>query len=306
MAKRTRKRKRKTRRKKVKSKKRYNKRTRKIKVINCAPKKKKVLSFTCYTPKNLLKLKKLWNMKHPGMKIKSNKPYDIWTNLRDSMENVCGRESCWLNQQFVKENVSSKMFKDTFRPYSPKKWKRKPDEWLTSIDIINVMKQYETFDKRFEFIGPSPIDYDTHTYGGECVWEELCKFNLSDNIKKKKTKVGVIFNLDKHDQPGSHWVAVFLDIKKNKIYYFDSYGDKTPGRIMQFIKDIQSQGLELRRKIKFSENKTRHQYSNSECGMYCIHFIIRMMKGDSFEKHQRKKISDSKMKRLRKIYFNQK
>ena len=304
MAKRTRKRKRKTRRKKVKSKKRYNKRTRKI--INCAPKKKKVLSFTCYTPKNLLKLKKLWNMKHPGMKIKSNKPYDIWTNLRDNMDNVCSRESCWLNQQFVKENVSSKMFKDTFRPYSPKKWKRKPDEWLTSIDIINVMKQYEKYDKRFEFIGPSPIDYDTHTYNGECVWEELCKFNLSENIKKKKTKVGVIFNLDKHNQPGSHWVAVFLDIKKNRIYYFDSYGDKTPGRIMNFIKDIQSQGLELRRKIKFSENKTRHQYSNSECGMYCIHFIIRMVKGDSFEKHQSKKISDNKMKRLRKKYFNQK
>ena len=75
---------------------------------------------------------------------------------------------------------------------------------------------------------------------------------------------------------------------------------------MKFIKDIQSQGLELRKKIKFSENKTRHQYSNSECGMYCIHFIIRMIKGDSFEKHQRKKISDNKMKRLRKIYFNQK
>lgn len=292
-----------TRKKKTRSKKRYR-RTRKI--INCAPKKKKVLSFTCYTPKNLLKLKKIWNMKHPEMKIKSNKPYDIWSNLRDSMDNVCSRESCWLNQQFIKENISDKMFKDTFRPYSPKKWKRKPNEWLTSIDIINVMKQYEKYDKKFEFIGPSPIDYDTHTYGGECVWEELCKFNLSENIKKKKTKVGIIFNLDKHDQPGSHWVAVFLDVKKNRIYYFDSYGDKVPKRIMKFIKKVQKQGLELRRKIRYSENKTRHQYSNSECGMYCIHFIIRMIKGDSFEKHQRKKISDNKMKRLRKIYFNQK
>ena len=303
MGRKTRKRKR-TRRKKVRSKKRYNKKTKKI--INCAPSKKKVLSFTCYTPKNLLKLRKVWNMKHPEISIKSNKPYEIWSSLRDNMENVCSRESCWLNQQFMKENVSAKMFKETFRPYSPKKWMRKPDEWLTSIDIINVMKQYESYDKKLEFIGPSPIDYDTHTYGGECVWEELCKFNLSENIKKKKTKVGIIFNLDKHNQPGSHWVAVFIDIKKNKIYYFDSYGDKTPIRIMKFIKGVKKQGLELRKKIKFAENKTRHQYSNSECGMYCIHFIIRMTKGDSFEKHQRKKISDNKMKRLRKIYFNQK
>ena len=52
----------------------------------------------------------------------------------------------------------------------------------TNIDILNVMKQYEHIYPNFEFIGPSPIDYDTHLSYGECVWEELCKFNLQNNI----------------------------------------------------------------------------------------------------------------------------
>ena len=44
------------------------------------------------------------------------------------------------------------------------------------------MKQYENTYKCFEFIGPSPIDYDQHLSYGECVWEELCKFSLKENI----------------------------------------------------------------------------------------------------------------------------
>ena len=40
------------------------------------------------------------------------------------------------------------------------------------------MKQYENVYKCFEFLGPSPIDYDTHMHNGDCVWEDLCEFNL--------------------------------------------------------------------------------------------------------------------------------
>ena len=38
-------------------------------------------------------------------------------------------------------------------------------------------------------------------------------------MKYKKqgiNKIGVIFNLDKHTQPGSHWVALFIDGEKRK------------------------------------------------------------------------------------------
>ena len=61
------------------------------------------------------------------------------------------------------------------------------------------MKQWEKKYDNFFFIGPSPIDYDTIT-GGSCVEDELCNFNLKETMKKGITKVGVIFNLDKHNQ----------------------------------------------------------------------------------------------------------
>ena len=50
------------------------------------------------------------------------------------------------------------------------------------------MKQYEKVYPCFEFMGPSPIDFDKRKMYGECVWEELCHFNLEDQIKKKKKR----------------------------------------------------------------------------------------------------------------------
>ena len=48
-----------------------------------------------------------------------------------------------------------------------------------STGMVNKYRNnriYETYEKAndsFEFLGPSPIDYDTHKAYGECVWEEL-------------------------------------------------------------------------------------------------------------------------------------
>ena len=86
-----------------------------------------------------------------------------------------------------RENFSSPI--NTFAPLQPISWKRKPTEWLSSVDIQKVMKQWENAYKCFEFIGPTPIDFDSHKLYGECVWEELCKFNLSSFLKKNKTKI---------------------------------------------------------------------------------------------------------------------
>jgi len=107
---------------------------------------------------------------------------------------------------------------DAFAPESPKEWKKNPNEWLSSIDILEVMNQYEKKYKCFEFLGPSPIDYDTHQLYGQCVWDELCHFKLAEQIKNGKTKIGIIFNLDPHYKGGSHWVSLFINIKKATIF----------------------------------------------------------------------------------------
>ena len=149
----------------------------KIKKINCSPKdKNEINDFTCYTDKSLYKLRDLWNARHPDAKIETNDPKEIHSKISSYLSDVCNTESCWLKQRGAFGKVSGDMA-DSFAPEWPQEWKKNPNEWLSSVDIIKVMKQYEKAYKCFDFMGPSPIDFDTKTLYGECVWEELCNFN---------------------------------------------------------------------------------------------------------------------------------
>ena len=81
---------------------------------------------------------------------------------------------------------------------------------------------------------------------------------------------------------------------------------------------IIKQGKELSTPLtlKFYENHPfEHQYSNTECGMYSLFFLITMLtnkiNGKSFRNYKdkiflfkRKRISDKNMTKLRNIYFN--
>jgi hypothetical protein len=290
---------------KRKTKKRTPHKTKKFLKSKCSPGNE--LSFTCFTKNGLHKIKNIWNKKHPERKITSNLPRNIWRSLQFVLNKSCNRESCWLKHKCIKENIDLETRDYTFAPDAPEEWKENPNEWLTSIDILEVMKQYEKTYKCFDFIGPSPIDYDKHVAYGECVWEELCEFNLEKSISEGKTKIGIVFNLDTHKKPGSHWVALFINTKKGEIYYLDSYGEKIPRQINKFSNKIKKQSLKLgnKKEYKLIVNKRRHQFSESECGMYSLYFIIQMLKGYSFNKFLKKRIRDKYMIKLRKIYFNQ-
>lgn len=264
------------------------------------------LGYTCYSKPVLLTIKDTWNKKHPNHEITSKDPYVIWKSLRSVMEHehACKRESCWLKHLCVKEGLPSNIYDLTFSPEMPKSWLHNPNEWLSSLDIVKVMKQWEQRYKCFKFIGPSPIDYDTHKMFGECVWDELCKFNLKHHLNKKHKKIGVIFNLDPHYKSGSHWVAVFLNDNKKTIYYFDSYGDAPPNQIKKFIDNVVQQSGELGTSYKYLQNKRRHQFGDSECGMYSMYFITEMLQNRCFERFQNRKVSDAYMLRLRNRFFN--
>lgn len=262
--------------------------------------------YTCYSSNSLHKLKYYWNKRHPDALIHTNDTKEIWNQLKNNLSNVCNSESCWLKQHFIKTKLDTNLLNYTFAPKSPKTWNDNPTEWLTSVDITKVMKQYEKTYTCFEFIGPSPIDYDTHKLYGECVWEELCNFNLNDYIKKGKYKIGIIFNLDPHYKGGSHWVSLFINVTKNFIFYFDSNGDKIPRRIKRLVNTITTQGRNIGITFNFQQNHPmEHQYENTECGMYSLYFIIELLKDNkplSFFKEHR--IPDKDMEKLRKIYFN--
>ena len=278
----------------------------KLKKLNCSPKpKSEINSFSCYSNQSLFKLRDLWNARHPDITITTNLPKDIHYQLSEKFSKMCNKESCWLKQKYEFGNIKSEMT-DSFAPEYPNEWKKNPNEWLSSLDIINVMKQYEKAYKCFDFIGPSPIDFDTRKIYGECVWDELCNFSLEHQIKDGKTKIGIIFNTDPHNKPGQHWISMFINIKKKTIFFFDSTGDKPPKQIIDFVNRIKKQGINLMQQFKFDSNEgIEHQYGNTECGVYSLFFIVHMLE-DKMTEHYLKThiLKDEYINKFRHIYFN--
>jgi hypothetical protein len=293
-------------RKNTRKKNLQNKTKNNFKKLNCSP-ENKTKEYTCYSDTDLTKLKEMWNKRHPDRPIITNDSKQIWQQLKDYYASVCNKESCWV-RQMTKNTKMEKELLDAFAPESPKEWKKNPNEWLSSIDILKVMNQYEKKYKCFDFLGPSPIDYDAHKLYGECVWEELCHFNLEDHIKKGHTKLGIIFNLDPHYKGGSHWVSLFINIKKKSIFYFDSAGEEIPEQIKKLVDTITEQGNKLTNSINFrfdQNHPIEHQYGNTECGVYSIFFIVHMLE-DKITGHYLKThiLKDKYMQQFRHIFYN--
>jgi hypothetical protein len=282
-----------------------------FKPVRCSPKpvgeRKNINKKTCYNDQHLYTFKKMWNSKHPDDQILTENIDEIWSQLKEKFSKICDKESCWY-KQFSDSNFNESEMRDLFAPSSPSSWEKNPNEWLSSTDIVNVMKQYKKIYKCFEFIGPSPIDYDFMETETHCVWDELCKFNLKHQIDNGKFKIGISFNTDKHDGPGIHWVSLFVNIKKGIIFYFDSAGNEVKPSIKRFANNIIKQGKELSPPIefKFDQNYPKqHQYTSTECGMYSLYFIVQMLEDKVTTKYLKTHVlSDKFIERFRKIYFN--
>lgn len=269
--------------------------------------------FTCYDNDTLHKLRDGWNVRHPDVRIETNDPKEIWSSLKDRMKSMCRNEACWMQKITGADPAIVSKANGTFAPEAPKSWTHDPDEWLTSEDIENVMKQYEDKFPTFEFLGPSPSDYNAPKLAGSCVWEELCNFSLKNYMDSGTHKIGVIFNTDPHTEDGSHWVSLFINIdndanKKanNYIFFFDSTGDRPQKEIREFIKTVTQQGRSLGINFKYHENRKRHQKRNTECGMYSLFMIVNLIEGTRTPQEfmRGNRIPDSHMLEFRKEYFN--
>lgn len=299
----------------------YHKKTCKnpiFKPMNCSPavKGKTHSDSTCFTPEILVQIKNAYNKDHPKEIIADKDPRIIWQKLHERLT-MCEKEDCWLEQlkdSSIKENIKQYIF----APKQPKEWEENPNEWLSNYDIFNVLRQYEITYRDFEFIGPTTIDFDTKAkdLGGKCVETELCTFSLAKHKIKGKMKIGIVFNLDRHDQNGSHWVSLFIDISSKVIFFFDSAAGGVPKEIENLINRIVEEGNQIGIKFKVYDNGSfQHQYGNNECGMYSLFFIITMLTGNTefkkkmsmkkrIELFKRKRIPDKIVWDYRDLYFN--
>jgi hypothetical protein len=284
--------------------------------MNCSPAVQKIsVKNSCYTPKILFMIRDAYNKDHKEDRIDETDPTQLWKVLNDRFVK-CQKEDCWLNE--IKDaNLKKRIDRYIFAPDKPYEWNKNPNEWLSNFDIMNVLEQYEQTYKHFEFIGPTPIDFDK-VVSGSCIQNELCKFQLRDHIKKGKTHIGIIFNLSPHTSSGSHWVSMFIDVKERTILFFDSAGEPIPKEIKELKDRVQKQAQEINgAKYAFYQNWPKeHQMGNTECGVYSLFFIITMLTGMSplsrgkmnmkqkIHLFKKRTIPDKYIEKYRSVYFN--
>lgn len=95
----------------------------------------------------------------------------------------------------------------------------------------------------------------------------------SDKIPDiRKFPCALVLNTDKHDEKGSHWLAVYIQDQRT-LEFFDSFGlppDVYGEDITRFIK----------RYCRIQWNKIPLQSLTSNvCGQYCIYFIVKRSQG---------------------------
>jgi len=248
----------------------------------------------------LIRLRDSWNKSYPDHKIPTSitNKERLWSAIRTRMKHKykCSTEYCSLQKLGgSQEKAKGQAY---FRPRKPENWLTKPQEWLDTISIGNVMEQYEPAFPSFEFIGPVPIDFDKKLEWNKCVVDELCNLDIKALQKAGKTSVGVVFNLDPHDKPGSHWVCAYVDIKDKKVYYYDSYGYEACPEIKRFLRRCHDQGC-----TDIIWNDIRHQRKKSECGTYCMYVIISLLKGREFADICQNRVDDDTMNAIRDLIY---
>lgn len=304
--------------------------------MKCAP-NKEFKEGSCFTVDSLKYLIKAWN--DMALKKKGGKKIFIEINDQDTKKDLLikilnvfpecnGNQICLLSKRHIfrelPQDVQDDIFKLTFRPSGP----NKPDkngnyEWLSTLHIDAVMEQYEKRFPDFKFLGAIPSDWDDKEVDDALRNES--DISLQDPkfyqklVGKGIKKIGVIFNMDDHNNSGSHWVAFYADLNgkhKGDMFYFDSIGHpiksngiharKPPKFISRFIDNLEKNYYHPHHINKTNPrfNLYNHQQGDSECGVYSLNSIIKILENDgNFEILDQEIERDDKMHKKRRELF---
>ena len=223
--------------------------------------------YTCFDYQDLLAIAKAYNTYYTQHKEKVDlisidplpSKKELWKIISKKLNKSCKKETCWIEQNFIKyipNNLRSKIQSLTFKPKAPKT----KYAWLSTQDINDILYQYQhLYYNNFIFLGALPCDI-----------HRVSVIDFSQ-IKRQTPFVGVVFNTDRFTKPGKHWVCIFIDNTSKSIDYFDSLGKQPNKFIREFFRFFNDYNVHY--------NTTVHQKNNSNCGVYCCFFIIERLKG---------------------------
>jgi len=133
---------------------------------------------------------------------------------------------------------------------------------LTNFEIDNIMS------KRNSYAGTIPSDQILPVIGSKMLKQ------------KPDRKTSFIMNLDPSNMPGSHWVAVLIDPKKQRINYFDSFGRPPTDETKVDLKKLVAH-YNVPFKLKWNQIKWQNVRTDT-CGYHAMLFLENMLDGKSF------------------------
>lgn len=249
---------------------------------------------TCYSYEALQNIAEAYNKTAPKddqITITKSKKA-LWNAIKSKMDRMsdCEGEWCWVKQPLEIDANERKRLASTFKPPIPKgKY-----DWLSTEDIDHVINQYVQTHPELYFLGTWPMDF-------EKLHKKFTEFDPVQILKAGKTKVALVLNEDTSDQPGSHWVGLFIDLAKRQVNFFDSLGDKPKKPVIDWIERINKK---TQKPLQLLWNPHRHQYANTECGVYTINFLIKRIEDVPFRKIVSDEIRDEAMNKKRADFFN--
>lgn len=223
---------------------------------------------------------------------------DIADRLRTKPRRIKKKLACekskTLDECLVSTDViNRKDFKDIFnRIYAPVQPRDKRG-FLSMKGITQFWRQREQRHPNFSYIGTVNIDYMRYdnpvkylrsllkrkkasSYPGYRVTRHV-RNHVGDS---RKTHLegqcwGVIFNTDIHGNKGKHWIALWIDVKRKFITFFDSLAKMRPRSVYRLICDINRfYGSQF---IITSFSDEAIQTQKFTCGYHCINFLLRKL-----------------------------
>ena len=268
------------------------------------------LGGSCFSEDGIIELRDAWNQRHFDNPITSDDPMDIWRDLRVKLQTTCRSEKCWITKLLNSKRQAS-LIPRLFVPVANKKWCKNPREWLDSTDIARVMHQYEDANSCFDFYGPAPVDFATMGTPSRPSFPEIITFDPWRAVKDGQSCTGMIFNTDPHNEPGEHWISMFVDCRDPShpyVAFSDSTGDPPPKEVKTTIDRIKGEynsGAGTSKKMIYKRNMIPHQRKDTECGIYCLHMIISLLQQDySLDEYFQERKPDKLMEKLRGEFFH--
>lgn len=245
------------------------------------------IAFNIYIHNNNICTKKNTCVPKKLIDIQNKDKKELWYSIYNRLKPICKYEYCWIDLEFINlisdKNLQDKIKYFTFKP----KMTKTKYSWLSNNDINSILQQYQKLNTNFYYFGALPSDF----YKIKTI--DYTNFNKFDLI-------GIVLNLDKHNENGSHWVTLVIDNITKTIEYFDSVGNKPNYRIDNFVKLLRTKYL---KNYKHKINKVVHQSKDTECGIYSIYYIIQRLYGKTFDEITQNIIHDDDMNKFRKFIF---